>query len=311
LRRRAICEKVRLSGTLVPVEENTMPASRRSFLATLLAVAAPAVCGAQDRRAPSTAYATAVKHVTVNDLDVAYVEKGRGDTVILVHGALGDLRAWGPLFDALAAKNRVVAYSMRGHFPSSWDADGPDYTAEQHGHDLMAVLKALKVGRVHLVGYGFGGRVAAGVAAYRSDMVRSLVVLEPALYSLLGDGPEDAAARQLIATATTGVAQAFARRDMTSACRAYVDATSGAGTYEALDAAERARLEDNVSRVPCCSRTARRRLSRGRQSSRRSRAVCERGWPSRSRRRGTGSSRRTPTRSRAWWESSSRRNDER
>jgi pimeloyl-ACP methyl ester carboxylesterase len=230
-----------------------MPSSRAPFALLLVAVLAGwapgSAPGPQD--APAAPwypdYAKAAKRVSVNGTDIAYVEKGRGEPVVLVHGDLGDLRVWGPLVDALAAKYRVLAYSRRGHFPSVWDADGPEYTAEQHVEDLMALLKALKVGRAHLVGHGYGARIATIVASRRPEMVRSLVAAEPTLVSLLEDGPSSDAARLQSAGVVAGVAAGLRGRDAAAACRAFVDAEAGEGTFDALPGERRRQLEDNVS----------------------------------------------------------------
>ncbi len=44
-----------------------------------------------------------VKQMRVNGVDLAYVEEGRGETVVFVHGAFGDWRNWERLRPAIAA----------------------------------------------------------------------------------------------------------------------------------------------------------------------------------------------------------------
>jgi pimeloyl-ACP methyl ester carboxylesterase len=46
-------------------------------------------------------------------VQLAYVELGRGDPVVLIHSALADYREWGPQLDALARHHKVIAYSRR------------------------------------------------------------------------------------------------------------------------------------------------------------------------------------------------------
>jgi len=220
--------------------------SRRSFLASVAAVGAvrPSLLAQADMRAD---FAKSVKHVAVNGTDIAYLEKGSGKPVVLVHDALADLRIWDPVVETLAARNRVIAYSLRGHFPNTWNVDDPEYTTDLHATDLMALLKTIKAGRVSFVGHGLGGRIAAIVAAQRSDMVRGVVLAEPTIASLLVDSPLlDEADKQSIAL-DSSVMQAMMKADVSAACRAFVDAQCGVGAYDALDASWKRQLADNVS----------------------------------------------------------------
>ena len=50
--------------------------------------------------------------------EVSYVESGRGDPVVLVHGGLQDYRLWKDHIAAFAKHYRVIAYSGRNHFPN-------------------------------------------------------------------------------------------------------------------------------------------------------------------------------------------------
>jgi non-heme chloroperoxidase len=216
-----------------------------ALLAAAIAPSVPDAAGAYSR--PNKDASMVLKHVDANGADIAYVEKGRGKTVVLVHGELGDLREWGPLVDALAAKYRVVAYSRRGHFPNKWDVDGPDYTAEQHAEDLMAFLKAIKAGRIVLVGNSYGGRVAAIVAAKRPDMVAGMVLAEPPITSILEGTPDADAARQQTVRVLSAVVDGVKVGDATAACRAFVDGVSGEGTFDRLPTERRQQMVDNAS----------------------------------------------------------------
>ena len=104
-----------------------------------------------------------VTKVKVNDVELAYVEEGAGDPVVFVHGFTGDWRSWDVLRPFISKQYRYVAYSRRGHYPNAWTDDGPNYTLEQHVEDLAALIRALNVGKVHLVGNSGGSRIAGHV----------------------------------------------------------------------------------------------------------------------------------------------------
>lgn len=91
-----------------------------------------------------------------------YETAGSGPTVALVGDAGYGAWQWGWQYAALAGPYRVVVFDHRGTGRSDTPA-GP-YTMETLVDDLEAVLRAVDVGRTHLVGAGLGGMVALGYA---------------------------------------------------------------------------------------------------------------------------------------------------
>ena len=84
-----------------------------------------------------------------------------------MHGALGDYRDWTAQIAPLAAHFRVIAYSRRYHYPNPWTGDGLDYTLERNAADLVAIVQALHLPPVHVVGHSYGGSVAAMAESQR------------------------------------------------------------------------------------------------------------------------------------------------
>jgi pimeloyl-ACP methyl ester carboxylesterase len=122
-----------------------------------------------------------IKKLNVNDVDLSYVAEGQGDTVVFVHGGAGDWRTWEGLRPFIAQKYHYVSLSRRYHYPDKWTDDGKNYSVSQHALDLTAFIRALNVGKVHLVGGSYGGRVAVLVALRNPELLRSVVMSEPAL----------------------------------------------------------------------------------------------------------------------------------
>ena len=125
----------------------------------------------------------APKQIIANGTPLTYVEEGKGVPVVLVHGAVGDYRTWTGEMADFASRYHVIAYSLRSHYPNTW-TDGP-YNAQVHTADLVALLQALNMGPVHLVGHSYGGLMAAVVAREHPELVRSLVLAEPSLNGLI------------------------------------------------------------------------------------------------------------------------------
>lgn len=124
---------------------------------------------------------------TVNGVDLAYVEQGRGEPVLLVHGGSADYRAWERQMDSFAADHRTIALSCRGYWPNAALKPDDPITLDTHVDDIAGFIRALDTGPVHLVGHsspgGFGGLL---LAARSPELLRSLVLLEPPAFPLLG-----------------------------------------------------------------------------------------------------------------------------
>lgn len=125
--------------------------------------------------------------VSVNGTCLEYVEQGEGQPVLFVHGGSGDLRSWQGVLPAFGASFRAIAVSCRGYHPNEPLRDDEGLTLDAHVEDLIGVVRALELEPVHLVGHsspgGFGSLL---FAARQPGMLRSLVLIEPPAFPLLG-----------------------------------------------------------------------------------------------------------------------------
>lgn len=105
----------------------------------------------------------------------AYVEEfGSGSPVLLVHGLGGTgTDVWKRQLADLAKEFRVIAYDLRGSGQSEV-TPGP-YTIDLLTEDLRAIVAALRLGRVALVGHSMGGSIALSYAARHPEDVLALV----------------------------------------------------------------------------------------------------------------------------------------
>ena len=125
--------------------------------------------------------------VLVNGEAMHYVERGSGTPVILIHGAIGDLNAWALQLDALAEEHRVIALSRRYAWPNQQPADigDMDCTVALHARDLVNFMQELNLPAAHLVGHSYGAMVALRTAIDRPELVRSLVLGEPVVETII------------------------------------------------------------------------------------------------------------------------------
>jgi pimeloyl-ACP methyl ester carboxylesterase len=114
-----------------------------------------------------------------------YEERGAGRPVVFVHGIPTDYRAWSAQTEPFSRTHRTVALSRRYASPNSRQGDLADSTVGNNAADLKGFIERLGMGPVDLVGHSYGGFVAAYLAADHRDLVRSLVLVEPAISTLL------------------------------------------------------------------------------------------------------------------------------
>lgn len=103
-----------------------------------------------------------------------YLLEGDGTPLVLTHGLGDTLRFWDPVAPALAAHHRLLRWDVRG-FGDSDKPPGP-YSAALFAADLLALLDALGLERVHLGGISMGGVIAQRFALDHGDRLRSLIL---------------------------------------------------------------------------------------------------------------------------------------
>ncbi|MBA3891632.1 MAG: 2-succinyl-6-hydroxy-2,4-cyclohexadiene-1-carboxylate synthase, partial [Gemmatimonadaceae bacterium] len=84
--------------------------------------------------------------------------------------------SWDTLRRVLGPARRVVTIDLPGHGESSAPADPARCALPRFADDLIAVLDALQLDRVALLGYSLGGRAALRVALAHPDRLRALVL---------------------------------------------------------------------------------------------------------------------------------------
>ena len=182
-----------------------------------------------------------LKRVQANGAELPYVERGRGEPVVLIHGSLVDYREFAGQMDALARKYRVIAYSRRYHWPNDAAAAGPDYSEQLHADDLVALITGLKLGGVHLVGHSYGGAVAALVARDHPELLRSVTLGEPGIFVLLPQDDATAAFFQELRGIRPQLMDAIARGDKLGSMKPLMDYLLRPGKFD--DLAEHTRTE--------------------------------------------------------------------
>ena len=110
------------------------------------------------------------------DARIHYALDGPTESPVLVFSnSLGaNISMWEAQVSELTKKFRVLRYDTRGHGQSS-SSPGP-YSIEQLGRDVIALLDALDLDRVHFCGLSMGGMIGMWLGARAPGRLNHLVL---------------------------------------------------------------------------------------------------------------------------------------
>jgi pimeloyl-ACP methyl ester carboxylesterase len=123
-------------------------------------------------------YPYAVKSVTVNGNKVAYIDEGKGQPIVFIHGVSTTLVSFDVLFPAFIKKGyRVIGVDLLGYGKS----DKPDitYSVPFHAETVIALVKQLSLKNAVMVGHSMGGAISLYAMIKEPDLFRSMVLLTP------------------------------------------------------------------------------------------------------------------------------------
>ncbi|WP_342379513.1 alpha/beta hydrolase [Myxococcus stipitatus] len=129
------------------------------------------------------------RYATVNGLQMYYEIHGKGQPVVLLHGALSTVEVdFGKLMPELAKTRQVIAIEQQAHGHTA-DTNRP-LTYEQMAEDTAALLGQLGIKKADFLGYSMGGGIALQLAMRHPRLVRRFVYAGGAGYRTEGTYPE-------------------------------------------------------------------------------------------------------------------------
>jgi non-heme chloroperoxidase len=151
--------------------------------------------------------------------------------------------------ESFAQKFHVVSYSRRYAYPNQWPGDGEDNNLTNNLADLAElIIKRLNLGPAHLIGHSYGALTALYMAYQHPELVRTLVLGEPPVMSLLENNQQYCKDVDVIRENAFKPAQyAIRRGDTERAVRIFLDGVmSKEGFFYQLPPQVRAMIMDNV-----------------------------------------------------------------
>jgi pimeloyl-ACP methyl ester carboxylesterase len=121
-----------------------------------------------------------MSHFTHDGVEIAFLDQGEGEPIVLVHGFASNKEVnWvlpGWVSTLTGAGRRVIALDNRGHGASAKLYDPAAYHSSIMAEDVRALIDHLGLPRADLMGYSMGARIVAFLALAHPGRVRSAVL---------------------------------------------------------------------------------------------------------------------------------------
>jgi pimeloyl-ACP methyl ester carboxylesterase len=157
-------------------------------------------------------------------VEIAYLDEGEGDPIVLVHGFASSKNVnwvyptW--VSDLRKDGRRVIALDNRGHGESEKLYDPAQYSIPAMASDALALMDHLDIARADVMGYSLGARIAAWLGLKQPARLRSAILGGIGIAMIEGGGPGENVATALEAPTLEDVTDPVGRT-----FRAFADQT--------------------------------------------------------------------------------------
>ncbi|KAL2524839.1 alpha/beta-Hydrolases superfamily protein [Abeliophyllum distichum] len=116
------------------------------------------------------------RNFAVNGINMHVAEIGEGPAVLFLHGFPELWYSWRHQMLYLSSRGyRAIAPDLRGYGDTDVPSSVTDYTSHHIVGDLVALLDALSLEKVFLVGHDWGAIIAWSFCLFRPDRIKALV----------------------------------------------------------------------------------------------------------------------------------------
>jgi pimeloyl-ACP methyl ester carboxylesterase len=127
------------------------------------------------------------KYVAVNGMKMYYEVSGKGDPLVVLHGAYMNIPSMGKIISLLAENHKVYALEFQGHGRTN-DINRP-ITYSNFAGDVVAFMNAVGLNKADVFGYSMGAEVGLQLAIRYPEKVNKLIAASAA-YDVQGWQPE-------------------------------------------------------------------------------------------------------------------------
>jgi abhydrolase domain-containing protein 6 len=116
--------------------------------------------------------------VQVDEYRWVYLDGGKGDVIVFIHGYGANKDFWGDLVKSVSGNHRVIVPDLPG-----WGENtrilSDNYGVPAQAKRLHRFAEKLGLARFHLVGHSMGGAIAAWYAGEHPERLKSLLLMDP------------------------------------------------------------------------------------------------------------------------------------
>lgn len=121
-----------------------------------------------------------VKTIQLSFGKLAYIEKGKGKTILFIHGLGGNSSHWEKSVKELSSTYKCIAIDLPGYGYSDKQIDTKGKDQLQFYADVISeFLQKKKIKKVILAGHSMGGQIAV-IASLQNKKVKKLILAAPA-----------------------------------------------------------------------------------------------------------------------------------
>ena len=135
-------------------------------------------------------YTFDVEKVKVRNIEIAYIDEGTGDDVLLmIHGLGTNAKSWLKNIPSLSENYRVIAVDLPGYGKS--DKGYYKYSMSFYAQVLTEMLDVLKIDKATFVGHSMGAQIAMVASLKYPEHVDKIVLISPAGFERFLEGEGD------------------------------------------------------------------------------------------------------------------------
>ena len=129
-------------------------------------------------------------YIEVNGLRIHYVDEGKGETILCLHGEPSWSFLYRKMIASMSKQHRVIAMDFIGFGRSDKFTEREAYTFQMHLDTLMGFIKAMNLEQITVVVQDWGGLLGLAAVAHMPERFARLVIMNTGLPSGKGKPSE-------------------------------------------------------------------------------------------------------------------------
>jgi pimeloyl-ACP methyl ester carboxylesterase len=126
------------------------------------------------------------KWIKIDHHQLHYVDEGKGQILLMVHGTPEWSFGWRDLIKGLSNDYRCIAIDLLG-FGLSDKPQQADYSCQGHSARLEKIIATLELKNINIIANDFGGGISLSYAIQQSQNVNKIMLFNTWMGSLLND----------------------------------------------------------------------------------------------------------------------------